>query len=102
MVALELIRAYLDDLLRITKASLEDHLDKLRMVLTRLQKTGLQVNAHKLSFCAIEMEYLGYILMRNGVKPQPKKVQVILTSTLPKQIKDFCRFLGMVQYYRDL
>jgi hypothetical protein len=29
MVALEFVRAYLDDLLCITKASLEDHLDKL-------------------------------------------------------------------------
>ena len=41
MVALEFIRAYLDDLLCIIKASLEDHLDKLRMVLTRLQDAGL-------------------------------------------------------------
>ena len=35
MTALEFIRAYLDDLLCITKASLQDHLGKLRMVLTR-------------------------------------------------------------------
>ena len=65
MVALEFVRAYLDDLLCITNASLEDHLDKLRMVLTRLQGAGLQVNTCKLSFFAIEMEYLGYTLMRN-------------------------------------
>ena len=41
MVALEFVRAYLDDLLCITKANLEDHLDKLKMVLTRLRKAGL-------------------------------------------------------------
>ena len=31
VVFLELVRAYLDDLLGITKASLEHHLDKIRM-----------------------------------------------------------------------
>ena len=56
MVALEFVRAFIDDLLCITKASLEDHLDKLKMVFTRLQDAGLQVNVHKSSFCAFKME----------------------------------------------
>ncbi len=80
MAALEFVRAYLDDLLCITKASLEDHLDKLRMVLTRLWDTGLQVNVSKSSFWDIEMEYLEYILTCTGIKPQPKKVEAILLS----------------------
>ncbi len=37
MAALEFVRTYLDDLLIITKGSLEDHLEKLSMVLARLQ-----------------------------------------------------------------
>jgi hypothetical protein len=41
MVALEFVRAYLDDLLCITKASLDNHFDKLQMVLTRLRDVGL-------------------------------------------------------------
>ena len=102
MVALEFVRAYLDDLICITKASLEDHLDKLRMVLTRLQDVGLRVNVGKSSFCAIETEYLGYILMRTGIKPQPKKVEAILPFSPPKQVKDLRKFLGMVQYYSNL
>ena len=62
----------------------------------------MKVNASKSKFCAIEMEYLGYILIRTGIKPQPNKVQAILAITLPKQVKDLSRLLGMVQYYRDL
>ena len=73
MVALEFVRTYLDDLLCITKASLDDHLDHLRLVLTRLREVGLKVNAPKSKFCAEETEYLGYILTRTGIKPQPKK-----------------------------
>jgi len=48
------------------------------------------------------MEYLGYILTRTAIKPQPNKVQAIPTITPPKQVKDLHRFLGMIQYYRDL
>jgi len=48
------------------------------------------------------MEYLGYILMSTGIKLQPKKVKVILASTLPQQVKDLRKFLGMIQYYRDI
>jgi hypothetical protein len=102
MVALEFVRTYLDDLPCIPKASLDAHIDHLRLVFTRLQEAGLTINAPKSKFCEIEMIHLGYILTRTGIKPQPKKVQAILTITLPKQVKDLRRFLDMVQYYRDL
>ena len=102
MVALEFVWAYLDDLLPITMADLEDHLDKLKMVPTRLRKTGLRIHTRKSFFCAFEMEYLGYVLTYTGIKPQPKKVQAILAITPPKQVKALGKFLGMVQYYWDL
>ncbi len=78
MVALEYARTYLDDLLCITRANLDNHLQKLRQVLTRLRDTGLKVNAQKSKFCATESEYLGYVLTTDGIKPQQKKVQAIL------------------------
>jgi hypothetical protein len=61
MATLEFVQTYLDDLLVITKGSLEDHLEKLSMVLTRLQDAGLKINADKSKFCALETEYLGFI-----------------------------------------
>jgi hypothetical protein len=70
--------------------------------LTRLRDAGLKVNAAKSLFCAHEIEYLGCILTREGIKPQPKKVQVILTLNLPNNINELRHFLGMVQYYRDM
>ena len=45
MEALEYVRAYIDDLLVITRGTLEDHLEKLREVLRRLREAGLKVNA---------------------------------------------------------
>ncbi len=73
MATLEYVRAYIDDLLVITKSSLNDHLDKLKQVFIRLCDAGLKINATKSVFCVQETEYLGYILTRGGIKPQPKK-----------------------------
>ncbi len=102
MESLEYARAYIDDLLVITRGTLEDHLEKLGEVLRRLREVGLKVNAAKSFFCTHEIEYLGYILTRGGIKPQPKKVQAILTLSPPNNIKELRHFLGMVQYYRDM
>jgi hypothetical protein len=44
---------------------------------------NLKINAPKSNFCAIETEYLGYILTQDGIKPQPKKVQLILAILPP-------------------
>jgi hypothetical protein len=51
METLEYVRVYLDDLLTITKDSLEDHLAKLKQVLIRRKSATLKVNAAKSSFC---------------------------------------------------
>ena len=84
MMSLEYVRTYLDDLLIISNGSFEDHLDKLKVVLQRLSDAGLKVNADKCTFCADEIEYLGYVLTRDGIKPQKNKVQAILALQAPK------------------
>ncbi len=102
MAALEYVRAYIDNLFVITKNSHDDHLGKLEQVFIRLRDAGLKINAAKLFFCAQETECLEYILTRGGIKPQPNKVQAILALNPPKSVKELWRFLGMVQYYRDM
>ena len=102
MATLEFVRTYLDDLLCITKGNLKDHLEKLERVFSKLQDAGLKINADKSKFCALETEYLGYILTRDGIKPQTNKVQAILALNPPTNIKELRRFLGMVQYYCNL
>ena len=60
MEGLEFARTYLDDLLCITKGTFDDHLEKLDLVLARLARAGLKVNANKSAFCQEQLEYLGY------------------------------------------
>ena len=99
---LEFVREYIDDVLVTSNGTLQDHLDKVEQVLQRLQKAGLKVNAKKSKFCRIEVEYLGYLVTRDGIKPQPKKVQAIHNMATPRTKKELRSFLGLVNYYRDM
>jgi hypothetical protein len=55
-----------------------------------------------LTFCALEIVYLGYVLTRDGIKPQINKVQAILAIKPPTGVRQLRYFLGMVQYYCEL
>ncbi len=55
-----------------------------------------------MTFCALEIEYLGYLLTGDSIKPQSNKVQAILTMNSPTGVKELRHFLGMVQHYCDL
>ena len=72
MFDLEYVRAYIDDVLVLTKGSFEDHIDKLEQVLLCLQKAGLKVSGNKCSFDQDTVEYFGYIITREGIQPVNK------------------------------
>jgi RNase H-like domain found in reverse transcriptase/Reverse transcriptase (RNA-dependent DNA polymerase)/Integrase zinc binding domain/Retroviral aspartyl protease len=102
MADLEYVRAYIDDLLILTRGSFLDHLQKLHIVLSRLEKAGLKINAKKSFFAQDQLEYLGYWITRQGIQPSQKKVEAIQAIQTPSNKRDLRRFIGMVNYYRDL
>jgi hypothetical protein len=102
MYGLEFARAYLDDLLIISKNSFQEHLDHLEEVFTRLQEAGLKINASKSAFCTDQLEYLGYVINRQGIQSAMKKVAAMLRIETPKTRKQLRGFIGMVNYYRDM
>ncbi len=60
---------YQDNILVLTSGSFDDHLRQLENVFKWLFKSM----PIKSSFCALETEYLGFILMREGIKPQQQR-----------------------------
>ena len=99
---LEYCRAYIDDLLILTQGDWQLHPEQLDIVLQRLQQAGLKVNAKKSFFGKAELEYLGFWITRTGVQPIPKKVDAMYNIAVPKTRRELRRFIGMVNYYRDM
>jgi hypothetical protein len=80
-------------------------MDKLNQVLARQEMAGFLANVRKCFFAEDELEYLGYLLTRHGIAPQPKKVEAIaaiLRINPPKNVRQLRHFLGIVNYYRDM
>ena len=48
------------------------------------------------------MEYLGFWVTRNGIRPVNKKVEAIVNMTPPNNIRQVRAFVGLVNYYRDI
>jgi hypothetical protein len=102
MQYLNFVRTYLDELLVISCRTFEDNSEKMECVLKILSDKGLRINADKSSFCATEIEYLGYWISRSGIQPIPKKVEAIKNIVRPTTRKELRCFIGMVNYYRDM
>ena len=75
MASLEYFRVYIDDLLIITRGTLDDHIEKIEIVLARLRDAGLKVNAAKSFFCTHEIEHLS--------NPRTKRYRQYLHSIHP-------------------
>lgn len=99
---LEGVVVYLDDILIIGAESYEEHLCMVEEVLRRLEAQGMQVNPAKSFWAKSEVEYLGFLITRDGIKPQQKKIQSILNIAEPKTQRQLRSFVGMVNYYRSL
>ena len=102
MAGLEFCRAYLDNLLIISKWDFDQHLENLEHALTRLSEAGLKINASKSHFCQSELEYLGYWITQSGIHPVAKKVEAILKIKPPTNRRELRQFIGMINYYRDI
>ena len=77
-------------------------MEAIEGALVKLLKVGMQLNVDKSHFATIEVDYLGYIINRKGITPQPSKVQIIMGMPRPKSSTGIKRFGGMVNFYRDL
>ncbi len=99
---LDFVLIYIDDILITSDGTYEDHMEKLEIVLQRLEEKGFRANVRKCYFAEAELEYLGYLLTRDGIAPQPKKVEAVLRIKEPKNRKELRHFLGLVNYYRDM
>jgi hypothetical protein len=96
------IQVYLDDILVTSNGTFEEHAAIMEQVLERLQTENFRANLHKCYFGESKNDYLGYEITRDGIQPQPKKMESILKLSPPKTKRQLIHFLGMLNYYIDM
>src|SRR5687768_333512 len=90
---------YVDDILIYSKTFTE-HLKHLEKVLQALQKARIKIKLRKCKFAKSEIKYLRHILGKNGIKPDPGKIEKIKNIKQPTKVKELRAVLGLFNYYR--
>ena len=90
---------YLDDIM-IYSNTPEEHAEHIETVLKILQDNKFYAKREKCSFNLPEVKFLGHIVGRNGLKVDPKKVEVVKDWPTPKDVTQVRQFLGLTNYFR--
>ena len=90
---------YLDDVI-VTGKSFDEHIQNLKEVLSRIEKSGLKVSPNKCCFFTKEVTFVGHIVSDKGISTDPKKIEAVKTWPQPKNVREIRSFLGLCSYYR--
>ncbi|CAH2085636.1 unnamed protein product [Euphydryas editha] len=72
---------------------------RLEEVLYRIQKAGLRLNKNKCKFAQEQVEFLGFVINKDGIHPAPSKVEAIVKTPEPKNVQELQAFLGLYNFY---
>ena len=90
---------YLDDVI-VYSATVEQHLERLGEVFTRLKKQNLKVKLPKCQFFKHQVTYLGHVVSSEGVATDPAKIEAVKEWQRPGHLAELRSFLGFASYYR--
>jgi len=94
------LEVFVDDL-NVHIESWEEHLQHLGIVLYKLREVNLKLNPNKYCFAAKSITFLGHVVSKEGTKPDPGKIEVVLHFSQPKTVTNVRSFLGLTGYYRN-
>ena len=91
--------AYVDNIL-ITGHNQVTHCEKVQKILMKLYRAGLRAKLTKCQFEVPRVEFLGYVVGKEGVSTDPERTQAVRDWNPPKTVKQLQAFLGFINFYR--
>lgn len=99
MITADKILVYMDDILIATK-EIEEHLAILRELFETAQRHKLKFRLDKCFFLYSEIDYLGYLIDKNGIRPSATNVESVINYPAPRNVKEIQRFIELASYFR--
>ena len=91
---------YVDDVV-IATPTLEHNIERLDEVFPGIKQAGLKCTPFKCEILRDSTKYLGRLVEKHGVRPDPEAVEAVLTWKAPKTDTQLMSFLGFAKYYRE-
>ena len=86
-----------DDIL-VWGGTIEQHDRRLQQVLDRCNGYNLKLSPEKCKFRQESVSYVGHLLTKDGLRPDPEKVRAIEGMTVPRNKQELLTFMGFIQY----
>jgi len=96
---MEICLAFLDDIILLVQ-HLEQHLERLEVLLQRLLAAGLKLEPTKCYLLQRKVTFLGHVDSEDGIATDPEKTRLIRDWPVPRNLKELRSYLGLTSYYR--
>jgi hypothetical protein len=93
------LKVFVDDL-NVHSKSWGEHLQHLDEVLCKLREVNLKLNLSKCCFATKMISFLGHMVSKEGIQPDPGKIEVVLHFPTPRNVTNVKSFLSLTGYYR--
>lgn len=94
------VSIYFDDLI-VAGRTQEEHDDNLRKLLVRAKEVNVKFNKEKIQLNRSEVQYLGHIVSKDGLRPDPVKIEAIADMPNPEDKTGIQRVLGCLNFLRS-
>ena len=94
----QFVVVFIDDILVYSKDTLE-HEQHLRIVIEMLKEKKLYAKLSKCDFCLKEVSFLDHIVLAEGIRVDPIKIETIANWKSPRNVTEVRNFLGLAGYY---
>ena len=90
---------YIDDII-VYGSNTSEHIERLEMVFDCMRLANLKLKPGKCDLLKEEVRFLGHVVSKAGVKPDPHNIAKVVEWPVPQNVTEVRQFLGICSYYR--
>ena len=90
---------YIDDII-VYAENFDQHISRVDEVLNRIKSAGLKLKPEKCNMLQTEVVFLGHVVSKDGVRPDPTNIAKVVQWPVPQNAKQVKQFVATGSYYR--
>ena len=90
---------FLDDLL-LASNTVDEHLTRLELILSKFKSSNLKLTPSKCSFLSSEVRFIGYKISKHGISITDDRVKAVKDLKPPTTVKETEKLMGFLAYNR--
>lgn len=91
--------AYMDDIL-VPSKTVDEGLTKLEAILKNFRAANLTLKLTKCNFFQTSVEFLGFEISIDGIRPGTKKTDAVRNFPVPENVHNVRQFVGLASFFR--